>query len=414
MISRIGRHLLRSVSFPQVLPLHAQVAAPSRAATMQKCLCAHSGELVAASSAPNPKFIVLKHSSAPGLCVRVDKDLVKEIEARAKRNPNSAGCIALDQLLRSFEASHQSPSDHDHAFLRWVPERIAALQDVSSVLCGYGFAEQNEFLQELERIRRVCESTQQLTDRFPGILATTNDVKLPPRLCALVPSKPDAAMSLFKFLTLPLALRQQDPVKHWEDKNARLRDASIRNAKEALHTRAQYDAEIRKCEDARAQLKDCLVRSQQFASSAIADQQSLADSKRELEQACNLITAIFLSVKAAQVIMVKAKKEGTIHNFDAMGNVFMKWRRDIEIFEHSPVCLDAFLTEVRQRRAYHACLAAFDEIIHSRLEAARDKEAARRADFQNKFSDYMPAEFREMLIDPVPTLVMERFTRRCG
>ena len=382
---------------------------------MQKCLCAHSGVLVTISSVPNPKFLILKDSSAPGLSLRVDKDLVKEIDAISKRNPNNpnqAGSIALDQLLRSFEAAHPSPDDHDRAFLRWVPERITALQEVSHVLCGYGFAQQTEFFQELDRIRSLCESTLQLTDRFPSILNKANEVKLPPRLCAMVPSKPEPPISLFKFLTL--SLKHQDPVKYLEDRLARLKDASIKNAKEAQDTRSQYDAEIRKCQEARAQLKDCLVRSQQFASSVIVDKDCVADSQRELHQACGLITAIFLSVRAAQNIMVKAKKQGTIHHFETLGNVFMEWRRHIEIFDHAPQCLEAFLHEVRQRRAYHGCLAAFEEMVHARLEAARAKESSRRADFQSKFSTVMPDEFREMLIDHVPTLHIERLTRKCG
>jgi hypothetical protein len=219
-------------------------------------------------------------------------------------------------------------------------------------------------------------------------------------------------MSLFRFLTL--SLKNQDPVKYWDDRVARLKDASSKNAKEAHDTHAQYVSEINKSEEARARLKDCLVRSQQIASSVIFDQQCISDARRELEQACDHISVILLSARAAQNVVVKARKKGVIHQFDTMGSVFTKWTTDLETFDHAPRCLEAFLTEVRQRRSYHGCLAAFEDMIHSRLDAARVKEAARRLEFQTRFSAHMPSEFREMLIDPVPAMLNEKRLRACG
>jgi hypothetical protein len=378
---------------------------------MQKCLDAHSG-LPVASSSINPKHhVVLKEEN---VSVRVDINLLKEIEANAKLNPNKIGSVSLDRLLSSFETAHHSIESHGLAFVQWVPERVSALQEVSGVLFSYGFAQQGSFCNELDRIWSQCESARHLTERFPAILAKCNDVKLPPRLYDLVPLSPkyEPHMSLFRFLTL--SVKSQDPVRYWDDRVARLKDASTKNGKEAHDTRAQYDLEIRKCEEARSLLKDCLSRSQQIASSVIVDLQCISDAKRELEQACNLISIILLGARAAQNLVVKARKKGVIHQFDTMGSVFMKWNTDLETFDHAPRCLEAFLAEVRQRRSYHGCLAAFEEMIHSRLDAAKAKETARRLEFQTRFSAHMPSEFREMLIEPVPALQNEKRLRSCG
>jgi hypothetical protein len=378
---------------------------------MQKCLDAHSG-LAVASSSLNPKqHVVLKEEN---VSVRVDINMLKEVEASAKLNPSKIGSLSFDQLLSSFENLHQSIESHGLTFVRWVPERISALQEVSGVLFSYGFAQQVSFCNDLDKIWSQCESARQLTERFPAVLAKCNDVKLPPRLYDLVPlsTKHELHMSLFRFLTL--SLKNQDAVRYWDDRVARLKDASIKNGKEAHDTRAQYDSEICKCKEARSRLTDCLMRSQQIASSVIIDQQCISDARRELEQACNLISIILLSARAAQNIVVKARKKGVIHQFDTMGSVFMKWYTDLETFDHAPRCLDAFLTEVRQRRWYHGCLAAFEEMIHSRLDAVKAKETARRLEFQTRFSAHMPSEFREMLIDPVPTLQNEKRLRVCG
>jgi hypothetical protein len=374
---------------------------------MQKCLDAHSGLLVTTSTLNTKQYIILKDDH---VSVRVDLMLLKEIESNAKLNPSKIGSTALDQLIHSFESVHPSIDSHGPTFVRWVSERISALQEVSAVLCGYGFAEQSRFCNELNRIQSQCESALQLAGRFPSILATCREVKLPPRLYSLVHSKHESSMSLFKFLTL--SLKNQDAVKYLDDRVSRLIDASSKNLKEALDTRAQYDFELRQCEEARSRLKDCLARSQKIASFVIFDKQCIADSKIELEQACHLTTALLLNVRAAQNLMVKARKKGVIYQFDTLGSVFMKWKTDLETFDHAPRCLDAFLMEVRQRRAYHGCLAAFEEMIHSRLEIAKAKETARRAEFQTRFAAHMPSEFREMLIDPVPAL--EKRLHRCG
>lgn len=378
---------------------------------MQKCLDAHSG-LPVSSSTLNPKqHVLLKEEN---LWVRVDVHLLKDIESSAKLNPNRIGAASFEQLLSSFENLHHSIESHGSTFVNWVPERISALQEVSGVLFSYGFAQQGAFCNELDKIWSQCESARQLTERFPAILAKCNDVKLPPRLHDLVPLSPkhDVHMSLFRFLTL--SLKNQDPVRYWDDRVARLKDAAAKNGKEARDTRAQYDSEISKCEEARSRLKECLSRSLQIASSVIVDQQCISDARRELEQSCNLISMILLAARAAQNIVVKARKKGVIHQFDTMGSVFMRWRADLETFDHAPLCLEAFLTEVRQRRSYHACLAAFEDMIHSRMDAAKAKEAARRLEFQTRFSAHMPSEFREMLIDPVPTLQCDKRLRVCG
>jgi hypothetical protein len=378
---------------------------------MQKCLDAHSGLPVPASSL-NPKHhVVLKDEN---LSVRVDINLLKDIESNAKLHPHKIGSASLDQLLGSFETVHQSIESHGSTFVRWVPERVSALLEVSAVLFSYGFAQKATFCNELDRIWSLCESARLLTERFPAIMAKCNEVKLPSRLYDLVPLSPknEPSMSLFRFLTL--SLKNQDPVKYWDDRVARLKDASSKNAKEAHDTHAQYVSEINKSEEARARLKDCLVRSQQIASSVIFDQQCISDARRELEQACDHISIILLSARAAQNVVVKARKKGVIHQFDTMGSVFTKWTTDLETFDHAPRCLEAFLTEVRQRRSYHGCLAAFEDMIHSRLDAARVKEAARRLEFQTRFSAHMPSEFREMLIDPVPALLNEKRLRACG
>jgi hypothetical protein len=112
--------------------------------------------------------------------------------------------------------------------------------------------------------------------------------------------------------------------------------------------------------------------------------------------------------------MAKAQKKGIIHQFNTMGAVFTKWTTDLETFEHAPECLDAFLVEVRKRRSYHGCIAAFEEMILSRLEDAKTKENARRHEFQTRFSAHMPSEFRQMLLDPVPSIRIDKRLRACG
>jgi hypothetical protein len=151
---------------------------------------------------------------------------------------------------------------------------------------------QVQFCNELDRIRSQCESAQRLTERFPSILAKCKEVTLPPRLHDLLPadSKQQQRMSLFSFLTMSFKLGDSDPVKYWEDRVARLKDASSKNANEAHDTRLNYCSEVRQCEEASARLRDCLSRSEQIASSVIVDQQSVADARGELEQACNLAT----------------------------------------------------------------------------------------------------------------------------
>jgi hypothetical protein len=219
----------------------------------------------------------------------------------------------------------------------------------------------------------LCESALQLTERFPAILANCRSVQLPARFCDVWPgeqrdggadqlpldskSKSEPSMSLFKFFMHSQPLKGQEAERYWEDRVARLKDASSTNAKEARDTRSQYDSEIRKCEESRARLKDCFSRSQQIASSVIVDQQCLADAQSELEQACSLIAAVLLSVRVASNVMRRAqslKENGIISKFDSKGHAyhqFMKWKNELEIFDRGPECLEAFMTEVRQRRA---------------------------------------------------------------
>jgi hypothetical protein len=378
---------------------------------MQKFLDAHTGLSISPANIVPKQHIVLREES---VCVRMDTQVLKDIEASSKLSPNTIGSATLNQLMSSFLTVHQSVDSHGPVFVKWVPERIAALLEVSGVLNRFLLAQQGPFCAELDKIRSQCDSALLLIDRFPAILAKCREVRLPPRLYDLVPSssKHEPHMSLFKFLTL--SLKNQDPAKYWDDRVARLKDASSTNAKEASDTRLHYDGEVRKCEEARVRLSDCLARSQQVASSAIVDRQCVADASRELEQACNNINLILLSVRFAQTVLVTARKKGILHLFDSMGGVFMKWRTDLETLDRAPECLDAFLAEVRQRRAYHACLAAFEESVQTHLESARAKEAARRAEFQTRYSSHMPSEFREMLLDPVPTLQIEKKLRRCG
>jgi len=66
---------------------------------------------------------------------------------------------------------------------------------------------------------------------------------------------------------------------------------------------------------------------------------------------------VLLSVRVAANVGRRAqhKENGIITKFDSKGHVypqFMKWKNDLEIFDHAPHCLEAFITEVRQRRAY--------------------------------------------------------------
>ena len=106
---------------------------------MQACLDAHTGLPVTTSSLNPKQHIVLQNEQ---LSVRVDKNVLSEIESNARQHPASIGHAALAQLLTNFETTHHSIEGHASTFVRWVPERIQALRAVTGVLVGYGFAQQ--------------------------------------------------------------------------------------------------------------------------------------------------------------------------------------------------------------------------------------------------------------------------------
>jgi hypothetical protein len=106
---------------------------------MQACLDAHTG-LPVTSSSSNPKQHIVLHNEQ--LSVRVDKNVLSDIESNARLHPANIGRAALAQLISNFDMTHQSKESHGSVFVRWVPERIQALQAVSGVLVGYGFAQQ--------------------------------------------------------------------------------------------------------------------------------------------------------------------------------------------------------------------------------------------------------------------------------
>ena len=68
--------------------------------------------------------------------------MLSEVESDAKHNPRNMGRAAFEQLLVSFKTAHVSIESHVGIFVRWVPERISALQDVAGVLAGCGFSQQ--------------------------------------------------------------------------------------------------------------------------------------------------------------------------------------------------------------------------------------------------------------------------------
>ncbi len=106
---------------------------------MQACLDAHTG-LPVPNSSLNPKLHIILHNEQ--LSVRVDKNVLSEIESNARLHPANIGHAALALLLSNFDITHHANESHGSVFVRWVPERIEALQAVSGVIVGYGFAQQ--------------------------------------------------------------------------------------------------------------------------------------------------------------------------------------------------------------------------------------------------------------------------------
>jgi hypothetical protein len=105
---------------------------------MQKFLDAHTGLAISPANIVPKQHIVLREES---VCVRMDTHVLKDIEASAKLSPNSIGSATLDQLMSSFLTVHQSVDSHGPVFVKWVPERIAALLEVSGVLSRFLLAQ---------------------------------------------------------------------------------------------------------------------------------------------------------------------------------------------------------------------------------------------------------------------------------